>query len=130
MNTYDRFQSSLLSEFKRQIQLQVRSLWDDLVELEVPVDEQGFSAAHEQALRRISILGQAAGAANAHQVQSLGQTLEFMLGVFMRAPAAARPEIFKDLTGTMRMLTGAAYSIDPEAPVSAHAGQLTEMMLV
>jgi hypothetical protein len=130
MSTYDLFQSSLLSEFKRDAQPQVRSLWDDLVELEAPVDEQGFFAAHEQALRRISILGRAASAANAHQVQSLGQTLKFMLGAFMRAPAAARPELFEDLTATMRELTGAVHSIDAEAFVSAHAGQPTELMLV
>ncbi len=34
MNAYDRFLSSLLSEFKRKAQPEVRSLWADLMELE------------------------------------------------------------------------------------------------
>jgi hypothetical protein len=130
MNAYDWFLSSLLSEFKSKAQPQVRSLWDDLMELEVPVDKQGFFAAHEQALRRIHVLGRAASVANAHQVHSLGQTLEFMLGAFTQAPAAARPELFESLYATMRELTGAVCSIDAEALVSAHTGRSTEMTLV
>jgi hypothetical protein len=130
MNTYDRFLSSLLSEFKRKAPPHVRSLWADLMELEEAKDERALSAAREQAMRRIRVLGRAAGAANAHQVQSLGQTLELMLEVLTQAPAAARPGLFESLYETMRKLDGALYSIDVEAHVSEHAGQPTEMTLV
>jgi hypothetical protein len=130
MNAYDWFLSSLLSEFKRRAQPQVRSLWDDLMELEVPVDKQGFLAAHKHALRRIHVLGRAASAVNAHHVLSLDQTLEFMLGAFTQAPAAARPELFESLYETMRELTGAVCSIDAEALLSAHTGQSTKMTFV
>jgi hypothetical protein len=130
MNTYDRFRSSLLSEFKRKAQLEVRSLWADLMELEEALDERAFFAAREQALRRIRVLGRAASAANAHQVQSPGHTLELMLVALMQAPTAARPDLFEGLYDALRKLTGALYSIDVEAPVSERAQQPDELTLV
>jgi hypothetical protein len=130
MNTYDRFLSSLLSEFQRKAQPQVRSLWADLMELAEAIDERTLSAAREQALRRIRVLGRAASVAHADQVQSPGQELELMLGALTQAPAAARPELLEGLYETMRKLTGAVYSIDVEAPVSKHARQPSELTLV
>ena len=130
MNTYDRFLSSLLSEFKRKAQPQVRSLWADLMELAEAIDERALSAAREQALRRIRVLGRAASAAHADQVQSPSQEIELMLGSLTQAPAAARPQLLEGLYETMRKLTGAVYSIDAEAPASEHDGQPTGMTLV
>jgi hypothetical protein len=130
MNTYDRFLSSLLSEFKRKAQPQVRSLWTDLMELEGATGKRALSAAREQALRRIHVLGRAASAAHADQVQSPDHELKLMLGALTQAPAAARPKLLEGLYETMRQLTGAVYSIDVVAPVSEHAGQPTELMLV
>jgi hypothetical protein len=130
MNTYDRLLFSLLLEFKRQAQPQVRSLWADMMELVEAIDERALSTAREQAFHRVRVLGRAASAAHADQVQSLGQELELMLGALMQAPTAACPELFESLYETMRQLTGAVYSIDVEAPVPEHAGQPTELTLV
>lgn len=129
MNTYDRLLFSLLSEFKRKARPQVRSLWADMMELVEAIDERALSTAREQAFHRVHVLGRAASAANARQVQSPGQTLEHMLGALTQAPAVARPELLEGLCETMRQLTGAVYSIDVEAPVSEHAGQPTKMTL-
>ena len=130
MNTYDRFLSSLLSEFKRKAQPQVRSLWADLMELEEAIDEPGFSAAREQALRRIRVLGRAANAAHARPVRSLSRSHELTLGALMQTRAAACPELFTRLHETMWMLAVALYSIETEPPVSEHDGQSTELTLV
>jgi hypothetical protein len=128
MNTYDQFLSSLLSEFKRKAQPQVRCLWADLMELAEATDERSLSAAHEQALRRIRVLGRAAAAVNAGQVQSHSQALELRLRALTQAPVATRPELFEGLYETMRELDGAQYSVD--ANTSAHAAQPTETLLV
>jgi hypothetical protein len=130
MNTYDRFLTLLLSDFKRGAQLQIRSLWADLMEVSEATDERSVSAASEQALCRIRILGRAARAANAGQVQSRNQALELRLRVFAQAPAAARLELLEDLYETMRELAGAPYSVDTETAVAERAGQPTEMALV
>jgi chemotaxis protein histidine kinase CheA len=130
MNTYDRFLSSLLSEFKRKAQPQVRSLWADLMELEEAIDERALSMAREQALRRIHVLGQAADASQAHPVRSLSQTLEHMLGALTQTRAATCPELFTHLHGTIWMLADTLYSMDVEAPASERADQPTEPMLV
>lgn len=130
MNTYDRFLSSLLSEFKRKAPPQVRSLWADLMELEEATDERALSAAREQALRRIRVLGRAAGAAKAQQVQSLSQALELRLGALTQGRAAVRPELFEGLDDTMRELAEALYSIDAEDAITEPADQPTEMALV
>jgi len=125
MNTYDRFLTVLLSDFKRGAQPLIRSLWADLMEVAEATDERSFSAASEQALRRIRILGRAARAANAGQVQSRNQALELRLRVLARSPAAGRPELFEGLYETMRELAGA-----PCSTVAEHAGQPIEMALV
>jgi hypothetical protein len=130
MNTYDRFLTLLLSDFERGAQPQIRSLWADLMEVAEATDERSFSAACEQALRRIRVLGRAARAANAGQVQSNNQALELRLRVLMQAPAAARPELFEGLYETMREVAGAECSIDPETTVAGHACQPSEMALV
>lgn len=130
MNTYDRFLSTLLSEFKRRAPPQVRSLWADLMELAEATDERALFAARGQALRRIRVLGRAASAANAHQVQSLGQAIEHTLEALTQARAAARPELIEGLYGTMRRLAEALYAIDAEAPVLEYDGQSAEMELV
>jgi hypothetical protein len=131
MNTYERFLSSLLSEFKRRAQPLIRSLWADLIEVTEATDEPSLSAAREQALRRIRILGRAARAANAGQVQSRNQALELRLRALMPAPAAARPELSHEgLYETMRELAGAQCSIDGEAPVPENTNQPTEALLV
>jgi hypothetical protein len=130
MNTHDRFLFSLLSEFKRRAQPQVRSLWADLMELAEATDEKVFSVASEQALRRIRILGRAAGAANASQVQCHNWALEIRLRAFKQESVVVRPELFEGLYETMRELTGALCSIDTESAISKHTSQPTEMALV
>jgi hypothetical protein len=130
MNTYDRFLSSLLSEFKRKAQPQVRSLWADLMELEEAIDEPAFAAAREQALHRIRVLGRVANSANAHPVRSLSQSLKLTLGGLMQTRAATRPELFTRLHETLWMLAATLYSIDADAPVSEHARQPDELTLV
>jgi hypothetical protein len=128
MNTYDRFQSSLLSEFKRKAQPHVRSLWADLMELSEVTTERSLSTARAQALQRIRVLERAAGAANAHHVRSLSQALELMLDDITQVLPVARPELFEALCETMRKLTEALYSIDAEAHIF-EADQPTEMAL-
>jgi hypothetical protein len=130
MSTYDRFLSSLLSEFKRQAQPQVRSLWADLMELEEAIDETAFAAARERAVHRIRVLGRAANAANAHPVRSLSQSLKLTLGALMPTRAAACPELFTRLYETIWMLADTLYSMDGEAPVSEHAWQPDKLTLV
>jgi|ERR1700733_12463800 hypothetical protein len=107
MKEYDRFQTMLLTEFKRKAQPQVRSLWADLMELMEATSEPAFAAAREQALRRNHILGRAAGAANAPTVQSLSNTLELTLRVLAQTPGAARPGLIDALYQTMNRLTEA-----------------------
>jgi hypothetical protein len=130
MNTHDQFLSSLLSEFKRKAQPQVRSLWADLMELEEAMDERSLSAARDQALRRIRVLGQAANAANAHPVRSLNQALEHRLGALTQARATACPELFTRLHEIVWLLADAVYSIDTDVPATEPAGQPTERMLI
>jgi hypothetical protein len=130
MNTYDRFLFSLLSEFKRKAQPEVRSLWADLMELAEATDERALSVASEQALRRIRILRRAAGAANAGQVQCHNRALEIRLRTLTQEPAVACPELFEDLYGTMRKLVGAQCSIDAKSTISEYASQPPEMALV
>jgi hypothetical protein len=100
------------------------------MELQEAIDERSFSAAREQALRRIRVLGRAANAANAYPVQSLSQTLERVLGTLTPVRAAACPELFTNLYETMWMLADALYSIRTDDPMSKHDGQSIELMLV
>lgn len=130
MNPYDRFLSSLLLEFQRKAQSQVRSLWADLMELEEAIDERAFSAAREQALQRIRVLGRAANAANARPVRYLSRSLELTLGALMQTRAVACPKLFTRLYESMWMLARALYAIDADAPVPAHARQAGELTLV
>ena len=130
MNTYDRFLSSLLSEFKRKAQPEIRSLWADLMELAEARDERALSTACQQALRRTQILGRAAGAANAQEVRSQTHALEVRLGVLTQARAAARPELFEGLYASQRQLAETLYSIDVEAPDPENTRQPTETLLV
>jgi hypothetical protein len=130
MNTYDQFLSSLSSELKRRAQPLIRSLWADLMEVAEATDERSVSAAGEQALRRIRILGRAVRAANAGQVQSRNQALELQLRVLMQAPVAARPGLLEGVYEAMRELARAQCSIDVEAPVLENTDQPTEALLV
>jgi hypothetical protein len=130
MNTYDQFLTLLLSDFKRRAQPLIRSLWADLKEVAEVADDRSISAASEQVLRRIRILGRAARAANAGQVQSHNQALELRLPALTQAPAAARPELLEGLYETTRELAGAQYSIDTETTVAERTGQPIEMTLV
>jgi hypothetical protein len=130
MKTYNRLLTSLLTEFKRRAGPQVWSLWADLMELAEANDEQALSAAREQVLRRIRVLGRAASAANAHQVQSIGQSLERMVGAFTQVRAAARPELIDATYRTMNKLAETLYSIDTETSVTEDTGQSTESVLV
>jgi len=116
MNTYDRLLTTLLTEFKRKAPPQVRSLWADLMELAEAADEPAFVAAREQALRRNHILGRAAGAAHAHAVQSLSNTLELTLRVLTQTHVAARPGLIDAMYQIMNRLTEALCLVDTEAP--------------
>ena len=120
----------MLSDCKRRAQPLIRSLWADLMEVAEASDERSVSVANEQALCRIRILGRAARAANAGQVQSRNQVLELQLLVLAQAPAAARPELLEDLHEPMRELAGAQYSIDAETTAAGCACPPTEMTLV
>ena len=112
MNTYDRFRSSLLTEFKLKAQPHVRSLWADVVELEEARDEHAFAAALQQALHRVRVLERAAGAANAQAVQTLSETIADMLSALTSVQTAARPGSLDELHRTMNKLTEALYSIN------------------
>ncbi|MGO9245203.1 MAG: hypothetical protein ACLPT4_00330 [Verrucomicrobiia bacterium] len=131
MNAYDRFLTTLLAEFKRKAQPQVRSLWADLMELAEAADEPAFAAAREQALHRNHILGRAAEAAHAHAVQSLSNTLELTLRVLTQTHIAARPGLIDALYQTMNRLTEALCLIDTEAPLheeDAESGDRAELV--
>ena len=130
MNTYERFLSSLVTEFKQKAPPQFRSLWADLMELEDTTDERAFSAAHDQALRRIHTLGCAANATRAHPMPSLSRSLELKLRALTRARAATHPESLEALHRTMNQLAEALYSTDATAPVPESTNQPTETLLV
>lgn len=130
MKTYDRLQSSLLTEFKCRAWPQVRSLWADLMELAEATDERALLASLDRALRRTCTLGRAAGAVGAHHVQSLSQTLESTLKFLLHARPVARPELFQQLQRTMNQLAEALGSIDEQARGDEDDGQPAEMALV
>ena len=130
MNTYERFLSSLVTEFKQQAPPQICSLWADLMELEEATDERAFSAAHDQVLCRIYELGCAATAAGAHPVPSLSRSLELKLRALTRARVATHAESVESLHRTMNQLAEVLYSIDATVPVPENTNQPTETLLV
>jgi hypothetical protein len=130
MNAYDRFLSSLLSEFTRKAQSQLRSLWADLMELEEAIDGRSFSAAREQVLHRVRVFRQAASATNAHPVQSLSQMIEHRLRVLTQTGATACPELFTHLHETMWTLADAVYELNVENLAFQDGGPPTDQALV
>ena len=130
MNTYERLLASLITEFKQEAPPRFRSLWADVMELEEAKDERGFSAARDQALRRISALDRAATAAGAHPVPSLSCFLELKVRALTRADVGTRPESIEMVHRTMDQLAEALYSINPVTHVPENANQPTEMLLV
>ena len=128
-NTYERFLSSLTTEFKQKAPPQFRSLWADLMELEEATDERAFSATHDLALRRIHALGCAARAASAYPVPSLSRSIELKLRTLTRARTATHPESVEALHRTMNQLAEALCSIEAAASVSENTNQPTEALL-
>lgn len=121
MNTYDRFQLSLSTEFKLRAQPHIRSLWADLEELREATDQPVCSATLRQALRRIHALERAACAVGAHEVQALSQVLESALAALPCARGATRSKLFKTADQTMNRLTEALFLIKLESPALAGA---------
>jgi hypothetical protein len=129
-NEYDRFLSSLAREFTLRAQPHLRSLWADVMELEEATDEHALSVAREQTMRRVRVLGRAAHAANAREMQALSQTVEQLVATLAPAPGATRFEFFGVLDQKMTKLTEALYAIKVETPPSKPEGQPTEDELV
>jgi len=130
MNTYERLLSSLAREFKQKAPSQFRSLWADLMELEEATDEKAFTAAHDQALRRIHALESAAHAARVHPISSLSRSLELKLRVLPRASAVTHLESLETLHRAMNQLAEALYASDAAALNPETTNQPTETSLV
>jgi predicted component of type VI protein secretion system len=129
-NEYDRFLSSLSREFTLRAQPHLRSLWADVMELEEADDEHALAAAREQTIRRVRILGRAALAANALEVQTLSQTVERLVATMAPVPGGTRFEFFGLLDQKMTKLAEALYAIQVATPPSEPGGEPTESELV
>jgi len=130
MNTYAQLRVSLMTEFTLKAGPHLRSLWADLIEMEAAADESTLSAAREQALRRLLALSAAAGAANAHDVQTLGHTLRLLVMTTTHVRDATHHECFDALCRTMRELTESLYAITAPPPLSGRERQPAESALV
>ncbi len=130
MKTYDRLRFSLMTEFKLKAEPHLRSLWADLMEMAAAADESTLSAAREQALRRLLALSSAAGAANAHEVQTLGHALGLLVITTTHVRDASNYEVFDALCKKARELTEALHAIQAPPPPSERERQLAETPLV
>jgi len=129
MRAYDRFLSSLLSEFKYKAQGQVRSLWADLEELMEATGERARSTALRQAYCRITTLERAARAVEAHEVQIVCEALEHDFET-VTDEDFANPEWFGELRQALIDLTGALYPVESTMEVHEFADQATEASLL
>jgi hypothetical protein len=111
MHVYDRFLFTLRTVFTRRAQPHLRSLWADLMELEEAPDAHAFRVARDQTLRRLQVLGRAARAVEADEVEALGRTLAELVTTVTDARDAKRQELFDSLHEKMRELVEASYAI-------------------
>lgn len=130
MKTYEQLRFSLLTEFKLKAEPHLRSLWADLMELEAASDESALDAARGQALRRISALSSAAGAADANEVRMLSRALGFLVATATQVRDATNYERFDALYKKARKLTEALHAIKEPPALSEREYQLTEAALV
>jgi hypothetical protein len=129
MKTYDPLRFSLTTEFTLKAGPHLRSLGADLMELEAAADESTLVAAREQALRRLLALSSAAGAANAHEVQTLAHALRLLIMTTTHVRDASNYGCFDALYKKMRELTEAVHAIKAP-PVSERERQPAETALV
>jgi hypothetical protein len=92
MNTDHQFLLSLLTEFRRMAEPHLQSPCAELMELAGVINEDARSVVLHQTLRRIHLLGWAAGTANARIRQASCHTLESRPADLMqpRAPAPSK----------------------------------------
>ncbi len=130
MNTYARFQRSLITGFEINAQPQVRSLWADLIELGEATDPCARRALVKQARHRVRALGRAARATNCRDVLAVSEALDRSLAAVPCAKATGDRVSFGGLSQTMNKLAEAVYGVRGSTSVFGRACQSAELALV